>query len=227
MAIIICALVLLSLLELGFAARAPQRQRWPFNFGFGAVNLIILGIAVRIGPAAATGWAGEHSFGVFNQVALSPLVQIILVVTLMDGAIYWQHRAFHRFPFLWRFHRLHHADGDFDVTTGIRFHPVEAVLSLLFKGAMAMLLGAPPEAMLIFEIYLSVGSLTEHANVRLPQGLDRTIRPIWVTPAMHIIHHSAEARDRDQNFSFALSLWDRLFGTYLGKASGPRIGLSN
>jgi sterol desaturase/sphingolipid hydroxylase (fatty acid hydroxylase superfamily) len=101
------------------------------------------------------------------------------------------------------------------------------VLSLFFKGAMAMLLGAPPEAMLIFEIYLSVGSLTEHANVRLPQGLDRAIRPIWVTPAMHIIHHSAEARDRDHNFSFALSLWDRLFGTYLGAASGPRIGLSN
>ncbi len=225
--LIICVLALLLLLELAFAARPPQRHRWPRNIGFGAVNLAVLGIATRIGPAAVAGWAGQHGIGVLNQVWLPQFAAIILVVILMDGAIYWQHRAFHRIPLLWHFHRLHHADNDFDVTTGVRFHPIEAVLSMLFKGAMAVLLGAPPQAMLIFEVYLSIGSLTEHANIALSGRFERAIRPLWVTPGMHIIHHSAEARDRDHNFSFALSLWDRLFGTYLGAASGPRIGLLN
>jgi sterol desaturase/sphingolipid hydroxylase (fatty acid hydroxylase superfamily) len=223
--IIIGTFVLIAGLELISPARTPVRARWPLNIGLGVLNLVLVRLAAVAGPFAVATFAAQQDFGLFNQFALPGWVGTLLVIIAMDFAIYWQHRASHRFGWFWALHKLHHADADFDVTTGLRFHPGEALLSMLYKGAIGALLGAPPEAMLLFELYIAVGSMIEHGNIALPPRLERVIRRFWVTPAMHTIHHSAIGDDHNHNYCFAISLWDRLFGTYQPNAKGNRIGL--
>ena len=223
--IILITFLLIAALELISPARAAVRKRWPLNIGLGALNLLLVRLASVAGPFAIVTLAATYDFGLFNLVALPPAFVTILVIILMDFAIYWQHRASHRFDWFWALHKLHHADRDFDITTGLRFHPGEALLSMLYKGAIGALLGAPPEAMLLFELYIALGSMIEHGNIALPPRLERIIRRFWVTPAMHTVHHSAHGDDHNHNYSFALSLWDRLFGTYRARSSGITIGL--
>jgi sterol desaturase/sphingolipid hydroxylase (fatty acid hydroxylase superfamily) len=225
LAIILTTFVLIAALELISPARAAVRKRWPLNIGLGALNLLLVRLASVAGPFAFASLAAQQDFGLLNQITLPPAVATIIVIVLMDFAIYWQHRASHRFGWFWALHKLHHADADFDITTGLRFHPGEALLSMLYKGAVGALLGAPPEAMLAFEVYIAVGSMIEHGNIALPPRLERIIRRFWVTPAMHSVHHSASGDDHNHNFSFALSLWDRLFGTYRAHSNGHKIGL--
>jgi len=146
--------------------------------------------------------------------SLPPVAAIIAGVLLLDVAIYWQHRILHMVPFLWRLHRVHHADVGFDVTTGVRFHPLEIVLSMAIKLGLIALLGVPALAVLIFELALSAGSLFTHANVALPPKLDHAVRWVFVTPDMHRIHHSVHKDETDSNFGFHLSFWDRIFGSY-------------
>jgi sterol desaturase/sphingolipid hydroxylase (fatty acid hydroxylase superfamily) len=215
----------LALMELIWPARPFTRQRWPLNLALGLCNGLVLRLAAVIGPLGAALLAQKYHIGLFHQVPLNPIVTIILVVMLMDLALYAQHRAMHRFAQLWHFHKLHHADTDFDITTGVRFHPGEALLSFFYKGAMVLLLGAPPQSVVVFELWLTLGSLIEHANVRVPPPIDTIIRRFWVTPAMHRIHHSAHGQDHNHNFGFALSFWDQLFGSYRSNASGAHIGL--
>lgn len=223
--IVIATFVLIVGVEAIHPARAAVRGRWPVNVGLGALNLVLVRLAGAAGPFALARIAADHGFGLFNQFALPAPLTAILIVILMDGAVYWQHRASHAINWAWALHKLHHADTDFDVTTAVRFHPGEALISMVYKGCAGALLGASPEAMILFETYLSVGSMTEHSNIALPARIDQWIRALWVTPAMHIIHHSAEADDHEHNFGFALSLWDRLFGTYRTVGEGQRIGL--
>ena len=154
------------------------------------------------------------------QGLTGPLAVVVGVV-LLDLAIYWQHRLFHAVPLFWRLHRVHHADTGFDVTTGVRFHPLEIVLSMLIKLGLIALLGIAPLAVLLFEIALSAGSLFTHANVRLPARFEHRLRWLIVTPEMHRIHHSVHRDETNSNFSFHLSLWDRLFGSYRER---PRDG---
>ncbi len=224
-AIIIAAFVLVAALEQISPARTPARGRWPMNIGLGALNLLLVRLASIAGPFAIATLAAQQGFGLLNQFALSPIIATILVILAMDFAIYWQHRASHSFGWFWALHKLHHADADFDITTGLRFHPGEALVSMFYKGAVGALLGAPPEAMLLFELYIAVGSMIEHGNIALPPRFDAVIRRFWVTPAMHTIHHGAIGDDHNHNYSFALSLWDRLFGTYRAVATGRQIGL--
>lgn len=223
--IIIAVFVLIAALELVSPARAAVRKRWPLNIALGALNLVVVRLASIVGPFTIVTLAATYDFGLFNQLALPPVLVTILVVILMDFAIYWQHRASHRFGWFWALHKLHHADADFDITTGLRFHPGEALLSMLYKGAVGALLGAPPEAMLAFELYITVGSMIEHGNIALPPRIENAIRRVWVTPAMHTIHHSAHGDDHNHNYSFAISIWDRLFGTYRARSGGTMIGL--
>jgi sterol desaturase/sphingolipid hydroxylase (fatty acid hydroxylase superfamily) len=223
--IIIGVFLLIAALELISPARPSARQRWPLNIGLGALNLGLVRLASVAGPFAMASLAAQHNFGLLNQFALPGWVATILVIIAMDFAIYWQHRASHRFGWFWALHKLHHADADFDITTGLRFHPGEALLSMLYKGAVGALLGAPPETMLAFEAYIAIGSMIEHGNIALPPRLERAVRRFWVTPAMHSIHHSASGDDHNHNYSFALSLWDRLFGTYRAHSNGSKIGL--
>jgi sterol desaturase/sphingolipid hydroxylase (fatty acid hydroxylase superfamily) len=224
-AILIATFALIAALELVSPARPSARQRWPLNIGLGAFNLLLVRLASVAGPFALASLAAQQGFGLLNQLTLPPIVATILVIILMDLAIYWQHRASHHFGWFWALHKLHHADADFDITTGLRFHPGEALLSMLYKGVVGALLGAPPEAMLAFELYIAVGSMIEHGNIALPPRLERVIRRVWVTPAMHTVHHSASGDDHNHNYSFAMSIWDRLFGTYRATATGKAIGL--
>ncbi len=215
----------LALAEVWRPARAAQRRRWPVNLSLGLVNAVLVRLLAIAAPVAAAGWGGANGIGLFNAVAVPLWAEIALVIVAMDFAIYWQHRALHVLPWGWVLHRLHHADVDFDVTTGVRFHPGEALLSMLYKAALVLLLGASPIAALAFEAYLAIGSGIEHANVRLPARIDAAVRRIWVTPDVHRVHHSAHGQDHNHNYGFAIGLWDRWFGTYRANPSGPKIGL--
>jgi sterol desaturase/sphingolipid hydroxylase (fatty acid hydroxylase superfamily) len=220
----------LFLVLLAAEALWPQREanwrRWPVNLGLGAATLVIARLLGFIAPLGAAIWAERSGFGLFNWLSLPFVFSAILTVILLDLAVWWQHRQFHRRPWLWRWHKLHHADGALDLSTGVRFHPMEAIVSLAWKSACTALIGAPPLAVPLFELWLTGGSFIEHSNLRLPRNVDFVIRRIWVTPAMHAVHHSAHGDDANHNFGFAIALWDRLFKTYQPIASGPRIGLA-
>lgn len=200
---------------------APRRKqaiargwRWPNNFGVVAVDTLLVRILF---PTTAVGialFAEAHDFGLFNIIALSSWVGAVASVAILDLAIYLQHVLFHAVPALWRLHRMHHADLEFDVSTGLRFHPIEILLSMLIKFAVIAALGAPALAVLIFEVLLNATSMFNHANVRIPQKIDRVLRWLVVTPDMHRVHHSILARETNSNFGFNLPWWDRLFGTY-------------
>jgi sterol desaturase/sphingolipid hydroxylase (fatty acid hydroxylase superfamily) len=168
-------------------------------------------------PLAAVGMAflaQAHGWGLFNLVPLPAWLAIPAAVLLLDLTIYGQHVVFHAVPVLWRLHRMHHADLEFDVTTGLRFHPAEILLSMMIKLTAVAVLGAPPLAVLVVEVLLNVTSMFNHGNVHLPLALDRMLRFVVVTPDMHRVHHSIDRRETDSNFGFNLPWWDRLFGTY-------------
>jgi sterol desaturase/sphingolipid hydroxylase (fatty acid hydroxylase superfamily) len=191
-----------------------RRVRWPNN-----VAVVVLDAAVVrvVFPTAAVGvalMAQGHGFGLFNIVAAPPWLAVAAAVLLLDLAIYFQHVLFHAVPALWRLHRMHHADLDFDVTTGARFHPIEILLSMVIKMAVVAALGAPALAVVIFEVLLNTTAMFNHGNVRLPEWLDRTLRWFVVTPDMHRVHHSIVPVETNSNFGFSLPWWDRLFGTY-------------
>lgn len=196
------------------AQRFTRRQRWPHNLGLLAFDVLA---ARLLAPAAAiaVAIAGEtQGWGLLNAVALPAWARVLAAVVVLDLAIYFQHVLFHAVPALWRLHRVHHSDPEFDVTTGTRFHPIEIVLSIGIKCAAILALGAPALAVLIFEVLLNAVAMFNHANGRLPVALDGWLRWIVVTPDMHRVHHSVVQRETDSNFGFNLPWWDRLFGTY-------------
>jgi sterol desaturase/sphingolipid hydroxylase (fatty acid hydroxylase superfamily) len=209
--------VVMSIWELA----GPRRQqaigrgwRWPNNLGVVLVDTLLVRILF---PTTAVGLAlvaEARGFGLFNVIALPALVGVVVSVIVLDLAIYLQHVLFHAVPALWRLHRMHHADLEFDVTTGLRFHPVEILLSMMIKLAVVAALGTPAVAVLIFEVLLNATSIFSHSNVRIPPGLDRALRWFVVTPDMHRVHHSILPRETNSNFGFNLPWWDRLFGTY-------------
>ena len=195
--------------------------RWMNNLGIVALNTIILRL---IFPAAAVGMAAiadTQDWGILNYIQFPIWFAVIVSVIIMDAVIYFQHVLVHAVPVLWRLHRVHHADLDFDVTTGSRFHPIEIILSLLIKFATIIMLGPPIIAVVLFEVLLNSTSMFNHANVQIPQKVDRLLRWFVVTPDMHRVHHSVENDETNSNFGFNLPWWDRLFGTYRNQ---PRAG---
>jgi sterol desaturase/sphingolipid hydroxylase (fatty acid hydroxylase superfamily) len=207
---------------------APRRTltvskplRWANNLGLVFLNSVLLRLLF---PAAAVGialFAAQNGWGLLNHFEIALPLAVLLSVVAMDFVIYLQHVLVHAVPVLWRLHRVHHADLDYDVTTGARFHPIEIVLSMLIKFATIVVLGPPVVAVVIFEVVLNAMAMFNHGNVRLPLGLDRVLRLIVVTPDMHRVHHSVEDNEANSNFGFNLSIWDRLFGTYIAQ---PRDG---
>jgi sterol desaturase/sphingolipid hydroxylase (fatty acid hydroxylase superfamily) len=188
--------------------------RWPNNLCVLIVDTLLVRILL---PTAAVGLAivaARRGFGLFNAVSLPAWVAVAASVVILDLAIYLQHVLFHAVPALWRLHRMHHADLEFDVSTGVRFHPIEILLSLLIKLAVVAALGAPALSVLIFEVLLNATSMFNHGNVRIPPAIDAVLRRLVVTPDMHRVHHSILARETNSNFGFNLPWWDRLFGTY-------------
>jgi sterol desaturase/sphingolipid hydroxylase (fatty acid hydroxylase superfamily) len=211
--------------------RFPARgRRWLTNWGMLIVDSIVLRILF---PAAAVGvalWAEETGFGLFNIIDVPMILVVLFVIVFLDFAVWLEHVVSHHWPWLWRIHKVHHADVDLDVTSALRFHPLEIIISMLWKGALVALLGAPAIAVLIFEIILNGMAMFNHSNVKLPLWIDRILRPAIVTPDMHRIHHSIIERETNTNYGFNLSIWDRLFGVYtqdpvMGQ-QGMTIGLA-
>ena len=203
------------------ALTVSKAVRWANNLGLVFFNSFILRLVF---PAAAVGmaaFAAENGWGVLNYYSVPAIVAIVISVIAMDFVIYLQHVMVHAVPALWRLHRVHHADLDYDVTTGARFHTVEIILSMLIKFATIIVLGPPVVAVVIFEVVLNATAMFNHANVSLPKGLDRVLRWFLVTPDMHRVHHSVEDDEANSNFGFSLPWWDRLFGTYRDQ---PRAG---
>lgn len=200
---------------------APRRRptvarsiRWLSNLSLVAINTIVLRAVFPIVAVGLALLAQERGWGLLNNVMLPRWFTILLAVLLLDLAIYLQHVMFHAIPMFWRLHMVHHTDLDFDVTTGVRFHTVEIILSMCIKMAVVMMLGPPAVAVVIFEVALNGTSLFNHGNVRLPVNLDRYLRLLVVTPDMHRVHHSVVAHETNSNFGFNLPWWDRIFGTY-------------
>lgn len=212
----------------GWELMKPRRDltvskivRWANNLGLVFLNSIILRLMF---PAAAVGMAAfvaNQGWGIFNYFASPFWLTVVISVLVLDFIIYLQHVMVHAIPALWRLHRMHHADLDFDVTTGARFHPFEIILSMLIKFAAIMVLGPPVVAVVIFEVLLNATAMFNHGNVHIPKGIDRILRWFVVTPDMHRVHHSVEDDEANSNFGFNLPLWDRLFGTYRDQ---PRAG---
>ena len=212
---------------------APRRAltvskllRWVNNLGLVFFNSLILRLLF---PAAAVGvaaFAQSHGWGLLNYYHLHWALAILIAVVAMDFIIYLQHVMVHAVPLLWRFHRVHHADLDYDLTTGARFHTIEIILSMLIKFATIIVLGAPVVAVVIFEVILNALAMFNHANVKLPDALDKLLRWLIVTPDMHRVHHSVEDDETNSNFGFNLTWWDRLFGTYREQPRGGQTGFT-
>ncbi len=202
-----------------------RKARWTTNLSFGVVNSLLIRLmsvsSVPIVAIAGALMAEHYGFGFFRVVSLPFWLEIVLCLLLLDFAIYVQHWASHRFPILWQVHRVHHSDLDIDVTTAIRFHPIEIGLSMLYKVVLVFLFGINALAVLLFEIILNGCALFNHSNIALPHWLDRWLRLVIVTPDMHRVHHSIERTETDSNYGFNLAIWDRLFGTYVAQ---PKAG---
>lgn len=208
------------------ALTQSRGRRWANNLALVALNSLLLRLLFPVAAVGLAALAASSGWGLFNQFAWPLWLSIPLAVVLLDMGIYLQHVMFHAVPLLWRFHRVHHADLDFDVTTGARFHPVEILLSMLIKFSMILVLGPPVVAVLIFEVLLNAFAMFNHGNVQLPRGLDRLLRLLVVTPDMHRVHHSVQTHEANSNFGFNLSLWDRLFGTYRAQPEAGHLGMT-
>ncbi|MBW1982317.1 MAG: sterol desaturase family protein [Deltaproteobacteria bacterium] len=204
--------------------------RWLSNLGIILINAGAVRLVVPILPVSLALLAEKNGWGLLNNLVLPDWLKVAIGVVVLDLVIYFQHVMFHAVPAFWRLHMMHHADLDFDVTTGLRFHPIEILLSAGIKLATVAALGPPTLAVLLFEILLNGTSMFNHGNIRLPASVDRLLRLLVVTPDMHRVHHSVVIKETNSNFGFNLPWWDRLFGTYRDQpAAGHRgmtIGLS-
>ncbi|HIJ31745.1 MAG TPA: sterol desaturase family protein, partial [Gammaproteobacteria bacterium] len=196
-------------------------QRWSHNLGLVALNTVLVRLLFPVAAVGVAAFAATEQWGVIKLLDLSVGAQILLTLVVMDFAIWLQHVVVHAIPLLWRLHRVHHADLDYDVTTGARFHPIEIVLSMVIKFSVILLLGPPVAAVVLFEVTLNAVAMFNHGNIRLPVGVDTVLRWLFVTPDMHRVHHSVNENEANSNFGFNLSCWDRIFGTYQQQ---PKMG---
>ena len=224
LAIFLVVFLGLALIELGWPKRVLQvakGRRWLTNLGIAGLDGLVLRLmavlAVPVAAVAAALYAQAHHIGLLNRLAWPASVKLTLALLALDLAIWAQHLVSHKVPLFWRLHQVHHADRDIDVTTAVRFHPIEIALSMLWKIAVVVPLGASPLAVFLFEVILNACAMFNHANIALPQAVDWVLRLLIVTPDMHRVHHSVLRREHDRNYGFNLSLWDRLFGTYLAQ----------
>ena len=216
------------LLMMGAEALFPRKNRalgrthrWVSNLLIVIIDSIFVRLLFPIVAVGVAALSVKNGWGLLNMTPLPDWLEILLALILLDMAIYWQHVAFHRIPFFWSFHKVHHVDRDIDVTTGLRFHPIEIVFSLAYKLAVVLVLGAPVLAVILFEIILNGCAMFNHSNVKLPLSVDRVLRRFIVTPDMHRVHHSIHMRETNSNYGFSLSLWDRIFKSYIDQ---PKAG---
>ena len=222
-------LLLVALWEL----KAPRRplldnkmRRWFTNLSLILIDTAVLRLVFPIFPVALARIAETRGWGIFNTFHMSPWLKVLLTLLILDFIIYLQHLLFHHIPLLWRLHRMHHTDLDLDVTSGNRFHPLEMVISMLIKMAAVVILGAPAQAVLAFEVILNASAMFSHGNIKLPETLDRLLRLFLVTPDMHRVHHSTIVRETNSNFGFNLPWWDRICGKYRAQPEKGHLDMS-
>ncbi len=223
----------MALIELLWPRRkliVSKRKRWLTNIAISVTGTLLLrlmaALAVPVAAIAAAFYAEAHQIGLLNQAAWPAWVKLVIALVVLDLAIWAQHWVSHKVQLLWRLHQVHHADRDIDVTTAVRFHPIEIGLSMLWKIVVVVPLGASPFAVFLFEVILNACAMFNHANIALPQWLDRTLRLLIVTPDMHRVHHSVLRREHDSNYGFNLSIWDRLFRTYTAQPEAGHQGMT-
>ncbi len=212
---------------------APRRAlvvskayRWASNIGLVVFNTVLVRLLFPLAAVGVAAFCAENGWGLLNHFQVPFWVAVPVAVIAMDFVIWLQHVMVHAVPVLWRLHRVHHADLDYDVTTGARFHPIEIILSMLIKFATLVVLGPPVVAVVIFEVLLNATAMFNHGNIRLPAAVDRMLRWIVVTPDMHRVHHSTEDDETNSNFGFNLTWWDRLFGTYREQPRGGHTAMA-
>ncbi len=203
----------------------PKASRWFNNIALVVLNTVVVRLVFPTAAVGVAAYAAEQQWGFFNLVQAPAWAAVVLSVIVLDGIIYLQHVMFHAIPVFWRLHRVHHADLDFDVTTGARFHTIEILLSMLIKFVAIVLIGPPLAAVVIFEVVLNATAMFNHSNIRLPLALDSVIRLLIVTPDMHRVHHSHLQHETNSNFGFNLSIWDRVFGTYRAQPEDGHTGM--
>ena len=208
------------------ALTVSKSLRWASNLGLVVLNTVLVRLLFPVVAVGIAAFCAANGWGVLNHFHVPFWLAVPLAVMAMDFVIWLQHVMVHAVPALWRLHRVHHADLDYDLTTGSRFHPVEIVLSMLIKFATITVLGPPVVAVVIFEVLLNAAAMFNHGNIRLPAGLDRVLRWVIVTPDMHRVHHSVEIDETNSNFGFNLPWWDRLFGTYRGQPRAGQVGMT-
>ncbi len=221
--------ILMASLEFALPRRKlllSRWQRWTNNVSLVVLNTVLLRLVFPTAAVGFTLFVTEQQWGLFNYYSLPYIVVVVLSIVLLDLAIYLQHVMFHAVPLLWRLHRVHHADLDYDVTTGARFHPIEILLSMLIKFGVIGILGPPVLAVVLFEVILNGMAMFNHSNVRLPGRLDAVLRLFVVTPDMHRVHHSVEDFEANSNFGFNLSFWDRIFATYTAQPEAGHEGMT-
>ncbi|ENM5787157.1 sterol desaturase [Vibrio metoecus] len=222
--IFFAVLVICALWESNYPRKTRSQSklvRWLNNLGLVSFNSFLLSVLMPFLAFSAAQWAQAHQFGLLYWLETPSTLALVISVVLLDAVIYWQHLLFHRIPLLWRLHRMHHADQDIDVTTGSRFHPLEILISAWIKIGAVTLLGVSPIAVVVFEVVLNASAMFNHSNAKLPYKADQWLRLLVVTPDMHRVHHSVLVHETHSNFGFFLSIWDRLFRTYIAQ---PEMG---
>ncbi len=222
-------LMIMALWELAAPRRkltTSKASRWTWNLGLTFLNPVIVRLIFPIAALAVAIKAQENGWGLLNLYAIPYWLKCAAAILILDMVVYLQHLMFHAVPLLWKLHMVHHTDLDYDVTTGLRFHPVEIVASMVIKMTAVAALGPPPGAVVAFEVILNGMAMFNHGNVRLPQSIDRILRLLVVTPDMHRVHHSIYPRETNSNFGFNLAWWDRLFGTYKAQPTDGHEGMT-
>ena len=216
-------LLVIAAAEKYYPRRAPcSKKRWPGHFAMVVVATISARLAVPTGALGASFYAEQQGVGLLQVIDLPYLLIILCGYVLLEIIIYFQHRLSHKIPLLWRFHKMHHSDTEFDFTTALRFHPFEIIFSTFVKISVILIFGIPALAVIIFEIALNATAIFNHGNIKIPEKLERKLRYFFVTPEMHRIHHSRIPRETNSNYSFSLSCWDRIFGTYTKNSRHPQ-----
>jgi sterol desaturase/sphingolipid hydroxylase (fatty acid hydroxylase superfamily) len=203
-----------------------RKQRWPANLGLALLNMVLMRLSLGGIAYLSAVNAGDHGYGLLNQLPVPEGLSILVTLLFLDFAIYCQHIVSHKLPLLWRLHQVHHTDLEFDATTAVRFHPLEIMISMLYKVLCIYLIGANPWAVIAFEIILNGAATFNHSNINIPPAIDKKLRWLIITPDMHRIHHSAVPAETDSNYGFSLSCWDRLCKTYVAEPRQPQTAMA-
>lgn len=203
-----------------------RKQRWPVNLGLAALNMAIMRLTIGGIAYLSAVTSSNQGYGLLNQLPVPEWLSIIATLLLLDFAIYCQHIVSHKWPLLWRLHQVHHTDLEFDATTAVRFHPLEIIISMLYKVLCIALIGANPWAVIAFEIILNGAATFNHSNINIPMAIDKKLRWLIITPDMHRIHHSIIPAETDSNYGFSISCWDRLCRTYIAESQQPQTTMA-